>query len=329
MMPVSAPPFRLPVIHITHGRVPLAHEVHGRHNHCPDSLACLLDTHERPIYHISIIIRAAILGSRERRLALDDIYLALKDKYPYFRTSAGERAMAVRTRAQYTVLETHELLKQDVEFELSIHDMFRRQRAYPSGHWLWTVNLDIKDPSTPLHMSTPQTGTTRQETQEDVMFRRQPRYCSLSGAGSSLSPSSPETSSASIYTIPVNDRPVNHGRFTVIGRDQIFSDSPGADETSSSSWKPSHRDVQLLLEDGMHPRHVGCPNSLRCLEDGSGEPAYTVPVMIRCAILSAKARKLSTHQICETLKTKYAYFRSRHAERKLNVRPGYVRCATR
>ena len=84
-------------------------------------------------------------------------------------------------------------------------------------------------------------------------------------------------------------------------------------------WMPCGRDLRLLLENGSHPRHPNCPDSLTCLEDSLEEPTYTVPVMIRCAILSAYGQKLSTHQICQALKTKYSYFRSRDAERKLNV----------
>ncbi|VDC07740.1 unnamed protein product [Peniophora sp. CBMAI 1063] len=295
---VNAPPFPLPGISASHGRSSSVHELHERHDHCPESLLCLLDTHQRPPYPTALIIRAAILGSRERRLALTDIFTAIQEKYPYFRASSAERTM-----------------KQAVEFELSIHDMFRRQKATPDGPWLWKVDLGVHIPSLHCHSSGEHVGIGAHGVNEGS-----PSFCCQRRARSPLGAETPCSPSHQFSPPPRDPTP--------LAAIESLVGSVEVEEAHIPSWRPSVRDIRLLLEDDTHPRHPGCPDALSCLEDMLVEPRYTVPVMIRCTILSASDRKLSTHQICETLKIKYPYFQSRDAERKLNkdVRKNLSKC---
>ncbi|KZV68479.1 hypothetical protein PENSPDRAFT_735936 [Peniophora sp. CONT] len=278
---------------------------HERHEHCPDSLTCLSDTRGCPPYQLALITRATILGSPERRLSLGDIYTTIQKKYPYFQTGVAERTM-----------------KQEVEFELSIHDMFRRHKAVSDGDWLWKVDLNVSILPLEVDISINQTSRVKAEPWDATLWQRPAcppdRFCSLSE--SLASPSSPHLSeslaasgskSADSSTKIPDSTPFTQGH-TVDGFARAYG--------TFSSAILGDRGNQLLLENGSHPRHSGCPNALTCLEDGTEEPVYTVPVMVRCAILSAEKSKLSTHQICETLKAKYPYFRSRDTERKLNVR---------
>lgn len=222
------------------------------------------------------------------------------------------------------LLMTDLVFKQDVEFELSIHDMFRRQRASPDGDWTWRVDQGI--PATPFDSRTtvfPQISTrslTRNLGMEgwDASAMCQPSSYRLNPPSSSIGHLPPQSASS---PAPDTTSPESDG----------FTDLEDLDPPTrrrsldcavyrSLSWIPPDHDLRFLLEDGIHPSHSGCPSVLTCLEDGHGEPTYTVPVMVRCAILSAEERKLSTHQICEILKAKYPYFRAPDAERKLNVR---------
>lgn len=60
---------------------------HATHENCPDSLDCLPDTDERPQHTLPVILRCAILGSARKRLTIRDIYSAMEQKYPYYKTA--------------------------------------------------------------------------------------------------------------------------------------------------------------------------------------------------------------------------------------------------
>lgn len=66
---------------------PLVQNQHQPHPNCPSSLGCLPDTTGRPQHTLPIILRCAILGSAHQRLTIREIYGAMEDKYPYYRTA--------------------------------------------------------------------------------------------------------------------------------------------------------------------------------------------------------------------------------------------------
>lgn len=60
---------------------------HKAHPDCPDTLACLPDTHGRPQHTLPVILRCAILGSLRKRLTIREIYATMEAKYPYYKTA--------------------------------------------------------------------------------------------------------------------------------------------------------------------------------------------------------------------------------------------------
>jgi hypothetical protein len=60
---------------------------HEMHPDCPDTLNCLPDTDGRPQHTLPVILRCAILGSPRKRLTIREIYSAMEDKYPYYKTA--------------------------------------------------------------------------------------------------------------------------------------------------------------------------------------------------------------------------------------------------
>lgn len=60
---------------------------HKAHADCPDTLACLPDTHGRPQHTLPVILRCAILGSPRKRLTIREIYATMESKYPYYKTA--------------------------------------------------------------------------------------------------------------------------------------------------------------------------------------------------------------------------------------------------
>ncbi|KZT27709.1 hypothetical protein NEOLEDRAFT_1130792 [Neolentinus lepideus HHB14362 ss-1] len=99
--------------------------VHLPHPNCPDTLACLPDTEGRPQHTLPVILRCAILGSPKRRLTIREIYAAMEDKYPYYKTAGPT-------------------WKQSVRHHLSLNRLFERQPrpvTDPGFGSYWTVNL--------------------------------------------------------------------------------------------------------------------------------------------------------------------------------------------
>ncbi|KDR85753.1 hypothetical protein GALMADRAFT_109196 [Galerina marginata CBS 339.88] len=98
---------------------------HKAHADCPDTLACLPDTHGRPQHTLPVILRCAILGSPRKRLTIREIYATMESKYPYYKT-AGQT------------------WKQSVRHHLSLNRLFERQPrpvTDPGFGSYWTVNL--------------------------------------------------------------------------------------------------------------------------------------------------------------------------------------------
>ncbi|KAJ7883175.1 hypothetical protein B0H14DRAFT_2702324 [Mycena olivaceomarginata] len=95
--------------------------------HNLDSLACLPDVKgsEAPPYPLHTILRCAILGSPNQRLLVQEIYIAMEEKFPYYRTAGVD-------------------WKHSVRHQLSLHRLFVRQRRSlddPGRGSYWTINL--------------------------------------------------------------------------------------------------------------------------------------------------------------------------------------------
>ncbi|KAI0066549.1 winged helix DNA-binding domain-containing protein, partial [Artomyces pyxidatus] len=98
--------------------------LHEAHPSCPDTLACLPDTDGRPQHTLPVILRCAILGSSKKRLTIREIYAAMEEKYPYYRTAGPT-------------------WKQSVRHHLSLNRLFERQPrpvTDPGFGSYWTVN---------------------------------------------------------------------------------------------------------------------------------------------------------------------------------------------
>jgi hypothetical protein len=65
----------------------MLHDKHEPHPDCPDALACLPDTDGRPQHTLPVILRCAVLGSPQKRLTIREIYAAMEQKYPYYKTA--------------------------------------------------------------------------------------------------------------------------------------------------------------------------------------------------------------------------------------------------
>ncbi|KAF9015673.1 hypothetical protein BDQ17DRAFT_1295653 [Cyathus striatus] len=104
----------------------IARDEHETHPDCPDKLACLPDTNGRPQHTLPVILRCAILGSSKKRLTIREIYAAMEEKYPYFKTAGPT-------------------WKQSVRHHLSLNRLFERQPrpvTDPGFGSYWTVNLE-------------------------------------------------------------------------------------------------------------------------------------------------------------------------------------------
>ncbi|KAJ7476204.1 hypothetical protein FB451DRAFT_965061, partial [Mycena latifolia] len=78
----------------------------------------------RPQHTLPVILRCAILGSPRKRLTIREIYAAMEEKYPYYRS-------------------TGVTWKQSVRHHLSLNRFFERQprpAMDPGFGSYWTVN---------------------------------------------------------------------------------------------------------------------------------------------------------------------------------------------
>ena len=62
---------------------------HKEHPHCPSSLHCLRDTDGRPPHTLPVILRCTILGSPNKKLTIREIYAAMENKYPWYKTAGN------------------------------------------------------------------------------------------------------------------------------------------------------------------------------------------------------------------------------------------------
>jgi len=62
---------------------------HKEHPHCPSSLHCLRDTDSRPPHTLPVILRCTILGSPNKKLTIREIYAAMENKYPWYKTAGN------------------------------------------------------------------------------------------------------------------------------------------------------------------------------------------------------------------------------------------------
>ncbi|KIJ29651.1 hypothetical protein M422DRAFT_188121, partial [Sphaerobolus stellatus SS14] len=98
---------------------------HPEHPDCPNSLDCLPDTNEKPNHILPVIVRSAILGSPKQRLTIREIYKAIENKFPYFRT-------------------TEVNWKDSIRHNLSLNKLFEkvpRPLTDPGIGSYWTVNI--------------------------------------------------------------------------------------------------------------------------------------------------------------------------------------------
>lgn len=73
---------------------------HKEHPHCPSSLHCLRETDGRPPHTLPVILRCTILGSPNKKLTIREIYAAMENKYPWYKT-AGNAWKVCHTRPQH------------------------------------------------------------------------------------------------------------------------------------------------------------------------------------------------------------------------------------
>ncbi|KAI9512887.1 hypothetical protein F5148DRAFT_951963, partial [Russula earlei] len=133
---------------------------HCAHPTCPDTLRCLPDTDGRPQHTLPVILRCAILGSRMKRLTIREIYAAMEEKYPYYRTAGST-------------------WKQSVRHHLSLNRLFERQPrpvTDPGFGSYWTVNLQAP-PGTkrPRKRGRPQRGANGDSESVPARKRGRPR----------------------------------------------------------------------------------------------------------------------------------------------------------
>ena len=119
---------------------------HSAHPTCPDTLRCLPDTDGRPQHTLPVILRCTILGSKMKRLTIREIYAAMEEKYPYYRTAGSTWKVGLHS---YLISDTKKLMiillaQQSVRHHLSLNRLFERQPrpvTDPGFGSYWTVNL--------------------------------------------------------------------------------------------------------------------------------------------------------------------------------------------
>ncbi|THH13497.1 hypothetical protein EW146_g6730 [Bondarzewia mesenterica] len=123
-----------------------ATQPHEPHPSCPDTLSCLPDADGRPQHTLPVILRCAILGSPKKRLTIREIYAAMEDKYPYYKTAGPTWKVANFLCPSLIFLRSDFFIsQQSVRHHLSLNRLFERQPrpvTDPGFGSYWTVNLD-------------------------------------------------------------------------------------------------------------------------------------------------------------------------------------------
>jgi Forkhead domain len=86
--------------------------------------------------------------------------------------------------------------------------------------------------------------------------------------------------------------------------------SPSSPTSSSSETSRTSHHAQGHQETKEHCAHPTCPDALRCLPDTDGRPQHTLPVILRCAILGSKMKRLTIREIYAAMEEKYPYYRT-------------------
>jgi Forkhead domain len=83
----------------------------------------------------------------------------------------------------------------------------------------------------------------------------------------------------------------------------------------SETLKVSHN----YQESKEHVAHPTCPDTLRCLPDTDERPQHTLPVILRCAILGSKMKRLTIREIYASMEEKYPYYRTAGSTWKVSL----------
>ncbi|KAI0274796.1 hypothetical protein BC834DRAFT_849614 [Gloeopeniophorella convolvens] len=214
---------------------------HRAHPGCPDTLCCLPDTDGRPQHTLPVILRCAILGSNMKRLTIREIYAAMEEKYPYYKTAGST-------------------WKQSVRHHLSLNRLFERQPrpvTDPGFGSYWTVNLEAP-PGTkrPRKRGRPQRDTNGDSETPPAKKRGRPRKAPETER---------QTEQPPIATLPIPS--MEH----VGGRVSVSAVRIG----SHRSYEDEDEDQILSLEQGMIPRWRA-QEDLESEDDSDGQPQRPV-----------------------------------------------------
>ena len=125
---------------------------HPYHPDCPNSLNCLPDTHEKPNHILPVIVRSAILGSPKQKLTIREIYKAIENKFPYFRTTEVNWKVGAATRFTSAILLTRSCDQDSIRHNLSLNKLFEkvpRPLTDPGIGSYWTVNIAARGAKRP------------------------------------------------------------------------------------------------------------------------------------------------------------------------------------
>ncbi|VDC02190.1 unnamed protein product [Peniophora sp. CBMAI 1063] len=254
---------------------------HESHPGCPNSLGCLADVDTAPADQPETLVRCAILGSGKGHLSVDDILAALKGKYPFYKNDGREYDL--KLSITYTLATSPEFVRQSDGLKI-----------------VWAV-IDVHAHSERLDLA----------MQRPMQNARAYAYSTLIGAlptpvttshplgrppGEPFDGPGPDPAPASrlssISSVDFVEPPVSPPRVSNPGPPGEYTGAPAL----------------LIDEDGQHPPHPDCPSSLSCLQDTNGKPRYTLPIIIRAAILGSTWGRLTITDIYAAIIQKYPHF---------------------
>lgn len=122
---------------------------HPYHPDCPNSLNCLPDTNEKPNHILPVIVRSAILGSPKQKLTIREIYKAIENKFPYFRTTEVNWKVCASCQWFTPCLIS---IKDSIRHNLSLNKLFEkmpRPLTDPGIGSYWTVNVAARGAKRP------------------------------------------------------------------------------------------------------------------------------------------------------------------------------------
>ncbi|VDB96096.1 unnamed protein product [Peniophora sp. CBMAI 1063] len=257
--------------------------LHEPHPGCPNSLSCLVDNLDTaPTDQIETLVRCAILGSGdEGHLSIDEIEAALKGKYPFYKSEDRE-----------------DDLKYSITYLLATSPAFVRHINNGQISWGVTdVHAHNERPALAIH-SPPQSARA---------YAKSPSIgAPPSSATSSYASSRPTYSEESLDSPRSDTTP-----FGALASDLDVVQPPLSPPRVSNSGPPgAYIGAPLLHVDdhGQHPPHPDCPSALSCLQDTNDKPSYTLPIIIRAAILGSASGRLTITDIYGVIIRKYPHF---------------------